>query len=181
MESIVPRSCSDERFWRRIGEHATVRRRVLRSLLPALLVLLLLAVPREGHASSPFDARSPGAPLTGVAGWAGGFGSFNVRSAPRLDAPVVATLQPGERVRVLTSVQGSAVDGVGLWYELQLGARRAYVLSSGISYLNAEAPWTGVTSTDAESGVSAIASYAAPRPDTPSDASFAPGVQMTVA
>ena len=133
-----------------MGEHETVRRRVLRSLLPALLVLLLLAVPREGLASSALHARSPGAQLTGVAGWAGGFGYFNVRSAPRPDAPVVATLQPGERVRVLTSVQGSLVDGVGLWYELQLGARRAYVLSSGISYLNAEVPWTGVTSTNAE-------------------------------
>ena len=163
-----------------MGEHETVRRRVLRGPLPALLVLLLLAVPREGHASSALPARSPGAPLTGVAGWAGGFGYFNVRSAPRPDAPVVATLQPGEQVRVLTSVQGSPVDGIGLWYQLQLGARQAYVLSSGISYLHAAVPWTGVTSTNAEADVSAIASYAAPRPDAPSDASFAPGVRMTV-
>jgi hypothetical protein len=88
--------------------------------LPALLVLILLAVPREGHASSAFHARSPGAPLTGVAGWTGGFLSFNVLSAPWPDAPVVATLQPGERVRVLRSVQGSPGDGVGLWYQLQL-------------------------------------------------------------
>ena len=97
-----------------------------------------------------------------------------MRSAPRSDAPVVATLQPGERVRVLTSVQGSPVDGVGLWYELQLGARRAYVLSSGISYLNAATPWTGVTSTNAEAAVSAIDSRSAPQPDAPSDAFSVP-------
>src|SRR5437764_4738 len=84
------------------GEYNTVRRRALRRLLPALLVLLLLVVPREGHASSARHARSPGARLTGVAGWAGGFPSFNVLSAPRPDAPVVATLQPGEQVHVLT-------------------------------------------------------------------------------
>jgi hypothetical protein len=157
-----------------------VRECALRRLLPALLVLLLLTVPREGHASSALHARSPGAPLIGVAGWAGGFPSFNVLSAPRPDAPVVATLQPGEQVRVLRSVQGSPVDGIGLWYQLQLGARQAYVLSSAISYLQAAVPWTGVTSTNAEADVSAIASYAGPWPDMPSDASFAAGVQMTV-
>src|SRR4051794_19287844 len=129
------------------GEYNTVRRRALRHLLPALFVLLLVAVPREGYASSALPARSPGAPLTGVAGWAGGVPYFSVRSAPRPDAPVVATLQPGEQVRVLTSVQGSPVDGIGLWYQLQLGARQAYVLASGISYLHAAVPWTGVTST----------------------------------
>src|SRR2546430_12388342 len=48
IEWITPHSGSDERCSRRVGEHETVRRRVLRSLLPALLVLLLLAVPREG-------------------------------------------------------------------------------------------------------------------------------------
>ena len=96
-----------------------MRRRALRRLLPALLVLLLLAVPREGHASSALHARSPGASLTGVAGWAGGFSYFNVHSAPRPDAPVVATLQPGEQVHVLRSVQGSPVHGVGLWYMLR--------------------------------------------------------------
>jgi D-alanyl-D-alanine carboxypeptidase len=152
----------------------------LRRLLPVLLVLILLAVPREGHASFAPHARSPGAPLTGVAGWTGGFPSFNVHSAPRPDAPVVATLQPGEQVRVLRTVQGSPVNGIGLWYQLQLSAQQAYVLASGISYLHGEVPWTGVTSSNAEANASAIVSYAGPWPDMPSDASFAPGEQMTV-
>ena len=131
---------------------------------------------------TPVRSRTPRRPvtITGVAGWPSGTVYFNVRAAPSLTSPIVATLRPGHVVRVIASVAGESVGGDDVWYLIGLGSRRAYVLSSGIAYVVAQAPWIGVANTNSEAGVSAIYSLAAPRSGAESDAAFAPGAQMMV-
>ena len=150
--------------------------------LGALLAFLLVLIvsPRAALASSPAHHTEATTPISAVAGWAGSYGFFNVRAAPRTGVAVVATLQPGELVHVLSAVHGSAVDGENLWYQVQVGARTGYVLSSAVRYLDAPAPWTGVTSANAEPGVTSVYSLSAPHAAAPSDASFALGTEMTV-
>ncbi len=154
-------------------------RRRLSVVALSLCLPLLIVAPRTALAAPP-AYRAGAAPISGVAGWAGSYGFFNVRAAPRTGVAVVATLQPGERVRVLGAVRGSAVDGEYLWYQVQVGARTGYVLSSAVRYLDAPAPWTGVTSANAEPGITSIYSLSAPRVAAPSDASFALGTEITV-
>lgn len=154
--------------------------RLVSGCLFASILIALVALPHHATAAlrAPGAATAPS--ITGVAGWAGGFGYFNVRAAPRTGAAVVATLNPGQQVRVLASVRGDMIDADNLWYRVQVGAGIGYVLSSGVRYVNTTAPWTGVTSGDAETGITAIYSLAAPQANAASDASFALGTEMTV-
>jgi len=167
----------------------------LRVALPVALILAPLVVrghavaagPKPTPAARPVSAGGVARPApaadveaTGVASWSSGASFFNVRSAPRADAPAVATLASGDAAPVLGVAFGDNVDGIDRWYRVRMNGRVAYVLSSGIGFLRLSTPWTGAVSTNAESGVTRIYSLSAPRPDALSDGAFAPDTRMTV-
>jgi hypothetical protein len=57
-----------------------------------------------------------------TSGWWGAIRSqANVRAAPTTDAPVVGTLVPGDRVKVLEELKGAAVSGNTTWYRIDGG------------------------------------------------------------
>lgn len=56
--------------------------------------------------------------------------NVRVRSAPRLSAPVLKTLDAGQSVDVVNSASGSSVDGNNTWYQLPSGG---WVFSGFIS------------------------------------------------
>lgn len=147
-------------------------RRALISVLLAFIVLPAGARAAAARRTAPIETTA----ITGVAGWAGGYSYFNVRAAPRLDASIVGTLREGQRVRIIAAVRGDVLGGNDAWYRIKIAAVTAYVHSSGIRYISAASPWTGVVS----SGLAGVDSRAAPRPDASSDASFAAGARMTV-
>jgi hypothetical protein len=66
-------------------------------------------------------------------GWWGALRSqANVRAAPSTKAPVVGTLVPGDRVKVLASVDGDAVSGNSTWYRLDGGRYAGAVVHSSL-------------------------------------------------
>ncbi len=153
------------------------RRHILGALLAACCALAPLA-------ASPTSAGAAKAPppisIAGVAEWSSNYGYFNLRSAPDPGASAIGVLHPGDAVQVVGSLRGGAVDGYDLWYHLRVKGATGYVLASAIGYLSVAAPWTGVASTNAEPGVSAVFSLSSPRADADADGSFAPGITMTV-
>ncbi len=68
-------------------------------------------------------------------GWWGAMRSqANVRAAPTTKAPIVGSLVPGDRVKVLSEVQGDAVGGNATWYRIDGGRYAgAFVHSSLIA------------------------------------------------
>lgn len=69
--------------------------------------------------------------------------SANIRVAPYLDADRLGSLVPGTIVYVVGSVEGVALDGNSLWYEINLNGRQAYIHSSVVE------PASGVVATEA--------------------------------
>ncbi|MBV9174824.1 MAG: SH3 domain-containing protein [Chloroflexi bacterium] len=66
-------------------------------------------------------------------GWWGGIRSqANVRAAASTKAPVVGTLVPGDRIKVLEEVQGDAVGGNPLWYRIDGGRYAGAVVHSSL-------------------------------------------------
>jgi len=126
--------------------------------------------------------------IIGVAAWSGGYGYYNLRSAPRAGASLAGALHQGDRVQVLGVVPDGSGAGGDSWYRLRVGAadvggdkaRVVYVLSAAIGYLRLTGSWTGVTSANGEAGVDTVYSLSAPRPDASVEASFALGTRMSV-
>lgn len=60
------------------------------------------------------------------------FGSqtVNARSCPRLTCGIVTTIEPGETLEVLDSVQGDVVSGTSLWFRAIVDGVEVYVHSS---------------------------------------------------
>lgn len=87
-------------------------------------------------------------------GWWGAIRSqANVRVAASTKAPVVGSLVPGDRVKVLASVQGDAVGGNPTWYRIDGGRYAgALVHASLITRLPAPAPVTAARPADAPPG-----------------------------
>jgi hypothetical protein len=66
-------------------------------------------------------------------GWCGSLRSqANVRAAPSTKAPIVGTLVPGDRVKVLASVPGDAVGGNATWYRIDGGRYAGAVVHSSL-------------------------------------------------
>lgn len=130
--------------------------------------------------TTTMPTATTGVGFTGVAWWSTGASYFNVRSAPQPNASVVTTLQAGDQVQVLGAIHGGSFDGYNLWYKVRSGTKAAYVLASGIGSLAASSPWTGVTDSDDENGVTYVVSESAPNGTAPSDGSFALGERLTV-
>ncbi len=139
-----------------------------------LLVCVLAVAPAARVTAGVRD--SPAVTVTGVALWPGSNSYFNLRAQPRLDARIVGTVQWDAHVTLLAAVQGDAVAGNSVWYRVSSDSGVGYMHSSGLGYVEAPGPWTGVLSgTDG-----AIASHTEPLPDAPSEAAFAPGTQITI-
>jgi hypothetical protein len=70
---------------------------------------------------------------TAPAGWWGALRSqANVRAGPSTKAPVVGTLVPGDRVKVLGEVTGDAVGGNSTWYLIDGGRYAGAVVHSSL-------------------------------------------------
>jgi lipoprotein-anchoring transpeptidase ErfK/SrfK len=68
-----------------------------------------------------------------AAGWWGGIRSqANVRAAPTTKAPVVGSLVPGDRVKVLEEVSGDAVGTNATWYRIDGGRYAGAVVHSSL-------------------------------------------------
>ena len=68
-----------------------------------------------------------------LSGWWGSPKSqANVRAAATTKAPVVGTLVPGDRVKVLAEVQGDAVSGNSVWYRIDGGRYAGAVVHSSL-------------------------------------------------
>ncbi|MBV9580986.1 MAG: SH3 domain-containing protein [Chloroflexi bacterium] len=66
-------------------------------------------------------------------GWWGTFRSqINVRAAASTKAPIVGTLGPGDRVKVLSEVTGDAVNGNRTWYLIDGGRYAGAVVHSSL-------------------------------------------------
>jgi hypothetical protein len=66
-------------------------------------------------------------------GWWGSLRSqANVRVAPTTKAPIVGTLVPGDRVKVLESVDGDAVSGNTTWYRIDGGRYAGALVHSSL-------------------------------------------------
>jgi L,D-transpeptidase catalytic domain/Bacterial SH3 domain len=66
-------------------------------------------------------------------GWWGALRSqANVRAGPSTKAPIVGTLVPGDRVKVLESVTGDAVSGNATWYRIDGGRYAGAVVHSSL-------------------------------------------------
>jgi lipoprotein-anchoring transpeptidase ErfK/SrfK len=64
--------------------------------------------------------------------WAGVRSQANVRAAATTKAPVVGTLNPGDRVKVLAEVNGDAVSGNATWYRIDGGRYAGAVVHSSL-------------------------------------------------
>jgi lipoprotein-anchoring transpeptidase ErfK/SrfK len=74
----------------------------------------------------PDGSEAPG-------GWWGGIRSqANVRAAASTTAPVVGSLVPGDRVKVLSEVVGEAVGGNSTWYRIDGGRYAGAVVHSSL-------------------------------------------------
>ena len=68
-----------------------------------------------------------------TSGWWGAMRSqANVRAAPTTAAPVVGTLVPGDRVKVLGELTGAAVNGNATWYRIDGGRYAGAVVHSSL-------------------------------------------------
>jgi len=68
-----------------------------------------------------------------LGGWWGAIRSqANVRAAASTKAPVVGTLVPGDRVKVLSEVSGDAVSGNPTWYRIDGGRYAGAVVHSSL-------------------------------------------------
>jgi lipoprotein-anchoring transpeptidase ErfK/SrfK len=74
----------------------------------------------------------PVADLALTGWWAGVRSQANVRAAASLQAPVVGTLVPGDRVKVLEEVQGDAVGGNSSWYRIDGGRYAGAVVHASL-------------------------------------------------
>jgi lipoprotein-anchoring transpeptidase ErfK/SrfK len=64
--------------------------------------------------------------------WGAPRSQANVRAGPSTTAPVVASLGPGDRVKVLASVKGGAVSGNSTWYRIDGGRYAGAVIHSSL-------------------------------------------------
>lgn len=63
--------------------------------------------------------------------------SLNVRSAPKLDAPIVDTAYGRHPVEILEQVTGEGVDGLGVWFKI---GENAYITASYVEPFTAAPP-----------------------------------------
>jgi lipoprotein-anchoring transpeptidase ErfK/SrfK len=98
-------------------------------------------------------------PEAAPGGWWGAIRSqANVRPAPTTKAPVVGTLGPGDRVKVLAEERGDAVGGNATWYRIDGGRYAgAVVHSSLVARLPAPKPVVALAPEDLPPGSSWIA------------------------
>jgi hypothetical protein len=72
-------------------------------------------------------------PADAPIGWWGAVRSqANVRAAPTTKAPIVGTLVPGDRVKVLSEVDGDVVGGNSTWYRIDGGRFAGAVVHSSL-------------------------------------------------
>jgi hypothetical protein len=93
-----------------------------------------------------------------TSGWWGAIRSqANVRAAPTIDAPVVGTLVPGDRVKVLGELKGAAVNGNPTWYRIDGGRYAgAVVHSSLVSRMPQPKPVVAARPEDAPPGLGTL-------------------------
>jgi hypothetical protein len=118
--------------------------------------------PSGGNAGATSAGGSAGVSTGGAAGEAGGGGSagapaiptscprvrvnvpagevLNVRPSPATSGAPVGTLDDGELADVLSLVNGEALDGNDLWYEIETDALTGYVWSGLVSCTTDEPP-----------------------------------------
>jgi lipoprotein-anchoring transpeptidase ErfK/SrfK len=86
------------------------------------------------------------------AGWWGNLRSqANVRAGASTKAPVVGSLVPGDRIKVLASVDGDAVSGNATWYRIDGGRYAgAFVHSSLVVRMTQPAPVVAPRAADAD-------------------------------
>ena len=90
--------------------------------------------------------------------WANLRSQANVRAAASTRAPVVGTLVPGDRIKVLASVDGDAVNGNTTWYRIDGGRYAgAMVHSSLVTRMAEPKPVVAARPADAPPGVGTIA------------------------
>jgi hypothetical protein len=89
--------------------------------------------------------------------WAGIRSQANVRAAPSIRAPVLGSLVPGDRVKVLEEVSGDAVGTNATWHRIDGGRYAgAFVHSSLVSRMAAPKPVIAQRPTDAPAGLGTI-------------------------
>lgn len=68
----------------------------------------------------------------GIAGTAGVVGGAraNARTCPHLDCRIVQTLNPGQAITILETVEGASVSNSARWYRIQVNGQDAFVHSS---------------------------------------------------
>jgi hypothetical protein len=93
-----------------------------------------------------------------TSGWWGAIRSqANVRAAPTIDAPLVGTLVPGDRVKVLGELKGAAVNGNPTWYRIDGGRYAgAVVHSSLVSRMAQPKPVVAARPEDAPPGLGTL-------------------------
>jgi hypothetical protein len=93
-----------------------------------------------------------------TSGWWGAIRSqANVRAAPTTDAPVVGGLVPGDRVKVLGELKGTAVNGNPTWYRIDGGRYAGAALhSSLVSRLPEPKPVVAARPDDAPPGLGTL-------------------------
>jgi lipoprotein-anchoring transpeptidase ErfK/SrfK len=89
--------------------------------------------------------------------WAAVRSQANVRAAASTRAPVVGTLVPGDRIKVLDEVSGDAVNGNPTWYRIDGGRYAgAMVHSSLVAHVTAPRPVVADRPADAPPGLGTI-------------------------
>jgi|SRR5579859_4745766 len=93
-----------------------------------------------------------------TSGWWGAIRSqTNVRAAPTTAAPIVGGLVPGDRVKVLGEVPGTAVNGNSTWYRIDGGRYAgAVVHSSLVSRMPEPKPVLAARPADAPPGLGTL-------------------------
>jgi lipoprotein-anchoring transpeptidase ErfK/SrfK len=90
--------------------------------------------------------------------WGSPKSQANVRAGATTKAPVVGTLVPGDRVKVLAEVQGEAVSGNTVWYRIDGGRYAGAVVHSSLIARMAEPkPVIAPRPEDASPGLGTIA------------------------
>lgn len=107
-------------------------------LLISALLFVFLSLPALTSAQSQGEPYRVTSPIPA-----------NIRVAPALDADRLGSLVPGTIVYVVSGVEGVALDGNTLWYEIALNERRAYIHSSLVTSVAGEgvAPATAAAET----------------------------------
>jgi hypothetical protein len=87
---------------------------------------------REGTSDWARAWTLPDASASPGGWWAGVRSQANVRLAPSTNAPIVGTIVPGDRLKVLDEVAGDPVGGNATWYRIDGGRYAGAVVHSSL-------------------------------------------------